>query len=199
MTANPKYPKSIYWSKEDGGVIALAKDLPGCSAFGETEQEALKELDDAIDAWLDAARLAGNPIPEPSQIVAPQEHSGRILLRMPKQLHAALSYRATEEEVSLNQYIVYLLATGLAANPIPQKPSHVAVLEAAPLTWTPLQATGEWAGVRYQSSEWANMMTSGLRKAAMGALTKKLAITLEKGLKSSPAQVSKRPKRALEI
>lgn len=27
----------LFWSGEDGGFIAVAPDLPGCSAFGETE------------------------------------------------------------------------------------------------------------------------------------------------------------------
>ncbi len=53
----------IFWSEEDGGFIATAPDLPGCSAFGETPQEALAELQDAIAAWTEAAHAAGNPVP----------------------------------------------------------------------------------------------------------------------------------------
>jgi predicted RNase H-like HicB family nuclease len=33
--------------------------LPGCSTFGETKQESLSELDDAIIAWISVAQPAG--------------------------------------------------------------------------------------------------------------------------------------------
>jgi predicted RNase H-like HicB family nuclease len=62
-----RYPASVFWSDEDEGFIALAPDLPGCSAFGETQAAALLELQDAIRAWVAAAQKAGNPIPAPSR------------------------------------------------------------------------------------------------------------------------------------
>jgi predicted RNase H-like HicB family nuclease len=61
-----RYPATVFFSEEDGGFIAIAPDLPGCSAFGESQIEALDQLGRAIDAWIEAARAAGNPIPEPS-------------------------------------------------------------------------------------------------------------------------------------
>ena len=64
------YPAQVFWSEEDNGFIALAPDLPGCSAFGESKAEALTELDDAIEAWIAAANSAGNPVPKPSKIPA---------------------------------------------------------------------------------------------------------------------------------
>ena len=67
MTNVERYPAQVFWSDEDGGFVAIATDLPGCSAFGETQHEALAELQDAIAAWMEAARSAGNPIPEPSE------------------------------------------------------------------------------------------------------------------------------------
>ena len=65
-----RYPVTIFYSEEDGGYIAIAPDLKGCSAFGETPQEALKELEVAIDLWLDVARRDSAPIPEPSSMSA---------------------------------------------------------------------------------------------------------------------------------
>ena len=66
MKEPDRYPNRVFWSDEDEGFIAVVDDFPGCSAFGETKQEALKELYDAIVAWMRAARAAGNPIPLPS-------------------------------------------------------------------------------------------------------------------------------------
>jgi predicted RNase H-like HicB family nuclease len=71
-----RYPKQIFWDDEDEGFIAIAPDLPGCSAFGETEQEALSELDDAIMAWISAAQAAGNVVPKPSRLTASKRFSG---------------------------------------------------------------------------------------------------------------------------
>jgi predicted RNase H-like HicB family nuclease len=60
------YEISIFYSDEDSGYIAEIRDLPSCSAFGPTPADALIELEIARDAWLDAARADGRPIPQPS-------------------------------------------------------------------------------------------------------------------------------------
>jgi predicted RNase H-like HicB family nuclease len=48
-----------------GGYIADIPDLKACSAFGASAEEALRELELAKFAWLEAARAEGKPIPEP--------------------------------------------------------------------------------------------------------------------------------------
>jgi antitoxin HicB len=106
----PRYPKHVFWSDEDEGFIAIAPDLPGSSAFGETEAEALAELDQAIDAWIEAACAAGNSIPNPSRPASPDLPSGKVLVRMPKGLHQRAARCAEREDVSLNQFIVACLA-----------------------------------------------------------------------------------------
>lgn len=111
MTAVNRYPAQVFWSKEDEGFVAVAPDLPGCSAFGDTQQEALAELQDAIAAWIESARSAGNPIPEPSDPAREAEYSGKVLLRMPRDLHRRLASQSKSQNVSLNYYIVYLLTS----------------------------------------------------------------------------------------
>jgi predicted RNase H-like HicB family nuclease len=59
------YHINIFYSEEDGGYIADIPDLDSCSAFGETPEQALAEVEQAKRAWLEAARQAGKPIPEP--------------------------------------------------------------------------------------------------------------------------------------
>jgi Uncharacterized conserved protein len=61
-----KYPIEIFYSHDDEGYISIAPDLPGCSAFGETEEEALAELKIAIALWIEAALGEGRTVPEPS-------------------------------------------------------------------------------------------------------------------------------------
>jgi predicted RNase H-like HicB family nuclease len=79
VTALPKYPEQVFWSDEDEGFIAIAPDLPGCSAFGDTEAEALRELDDATESWIDAATKAGNSVPAPSRPATTGQRAGEFL------------------------------------------------------------------------------------------------------------------------
>jgi predicted RNase H-like HicB family nuclease len=109
VTAASKYPKQVFWSDEDEGFVAIAPDLPGCSAFGNTEIDAIAELDNAIPAWIDAAINAGNKVPTPSN-PAQHNYSGKLLVRMPRSLHQELANTAQKESVSLNQFIVYILS-----------------------------------------------------------------------------------------
>ena len=45
----PRYEVDIFWSEEDGGFIANVPELPYCSAFGETYEEALQEARKAME------------------------------------------------------------------------------------------------------------------------------------------------------
>ncbi|UCC69693.1 MAG: type II toxin-antitoxin system HicB family antitoxin [Armatimonadota bacterium] len=59
------YHINIFYSEEDGGYIADIPDLESCSAFGETPEQALAEVERAKQAWLETARAANKPIPPP--------------------------------------------------------------------------------------------------------------------------------------
>jgi len=59
------YHINIFYSDEDGGYIADIPDLDSCSAFGNTPDAALAEVEIAKSAWLEAARSSGKPIPQP--------------------------------------------------------------------------------------------------------------------------------------
>lgn len=70
------YHINIFHSEEDGGYIADIPDLVACSAFGATPEEALKQVEIAKAAWIDAARQAGKPIPTPRYRPVIYETSG---------------------------------------------------------------------------------------------------------------------------
>ena len=59
------YHINIFYSEEDEGYIADIPDLEACSAFGATPEEALKQVEIAKAAWLEAARAEKKPIPQP--------------------------------------------------------------------------------------------------------------------------------------
>ena len=59
--------------KGDGSFGAYVPDLPGCAAVGETEEEALGLIRQAITLHLEGLKERGVPIPEPrshAQLVA---------------------------------------------------------------------------------------------------------------------------------
>jgi len=87
---------------------AEVPELPGCVGGGETEEEALAMVRDAIKAWLEVAIERGKKIPAPKEF-GETEFSGKFTLRLPKSLHKILSFRAEEEGLSLNQYLLFLL------------------------------------------------------------------------------------------
>ena len=68
------YHINVFWSEEDGGYIADIPDLEACSAFGRTAEEAVAEVTKAKEAWLEAAREAGKPIPKAQYRPAPIPH-----------------------------------------------------------------------------------------------------------------------------
>ncbi len=111
-----KYPIEVFWSDEDEGYIANLPDLPGCSAWGATEAEAIAQAHDASAAWIKAAKAAGRAIPEPTTPLDEASYSGRFLMRVPRHLHAELARNAKRQGVSLNQYVLYLLAARQGTN-----------------------------------------------------------------------------------
>jgi predicted RNase H-like HicB family nuclease len=62
-----EYPILVYYTEEDGGYFAVVPDLPGCSAHGETPEEAVREAQVAQRLWLEVAREIGKPIPAPTR------------------------------------------------------------------------------------------------------------------------------------
>jgi hypothetical protein len=78
--------------------VARVDGVPGCVGEGDTPAAAVTAADAAAEA-------SGTERP----------YSGRLLLRMPKSLHAELAARADHERHSLNQLIVGALADTVAS------------------------------------------------------------------------------------
>lgn len=102
-----KYSINLIWSEEDCCYVARVSEFPGLSAFGETPEEAVKEVKIALDGFIKVYEEDGCSIPEPETL---KQYSGQTRLRLPKSLHAALSEEAKTEGVSLNSFIVHLLS-----------------------------------------------------------------------------------------
>jgi predicted RNase H-like HicB family nuclease len=62
-----RYEIIIHWSKEDNCFVAEAPELPGCMAHGATDDEALKNLREAITLWIETAKEFGDSVPAPME------------------------------------------------------------------------------------------------------------------------------------
>ncbi len=60
-----KYEIIIYWSDADDVFIAEIPELKGCIAHGDTQDEALKEVNIVAEEWLSIAKEQGWEIPQP--------------------------------------------------------------------------------------------------------------------------------------
>jgi predicted RNase H-like HicB family nuclease len=89
---------------------ASVEELPGCTSHGKTSDDALAGIEAAMAKWIAVALEEGRDIPEPKSATS---HSGRLLLRMPRTLHADLTRASEREGISLNQFITDVLAAAV--------------------------------------------------------------------------------------
>ncbi|MBT5706972.1 MAG: type II toxin-antitoxin system HicB family antitoxin [Verrucomicrobia bacterium] len=60
-----RYEVIIFWSNEDEAFVADVPELPGCTAHGTSQEEALSNAKKAVSLWIETAQEFGDPIPEP--------------------------------------------------------------------------------------------------------------------------------------
>jgi len=110
---------------------ASVEELPGCTSQGKTSEEALGGIQSAMAKWIAVAVDEGREIPEPRSATS---HSGRLLLRMPRTLHADLTRASEREGVSLNQFITDVLAAAVVwrAGPQASRPGTTTPINQAP-------------------------------------------------------------------
>ena len=96
--------------EDGGGFSASIPQLGRCSllADGETIEEALKNLEQIKRERFSEYIEEGLIIPEPEK--DEQAYSGKFVVRIPKYLHRELVLTAKHNDVSLNQFIVSVLA-----------------------------------------------------------------------------------------
>ncbi len=112
---HPPYRISIvrdHGNAEGREWTAQAEELPGCEAYGDSAEEAIRGIEAAIEEWIEDALAKGRELPDPRPTAS---YSGRLMLRMPRSLHAELSDAAEREGVSLNHFIASSLQSALVA------------------------------------------------------------------------------------
>lgn len=113
MTRRVRLPYTqILLQDAEHGYTAEVLELPGCYAEGKTAHQALRALERAMRAWIDAAQAQGQALPTPLCV---QEYAGKVALRLPRSMHRQAVLYAARDGISLNQLIVSALAARLAA------------------------------------------------------------------------------------
>lgn len=60
-----RYSMIIEWSDEDNTFIVTVPELSGCRTHGATYEEVVRQGQEAIETWIDAARAWDRSIPVP--------------------------------------------------------------------------------------------------------------------------------------
>jgi len=103
---NLPYTLELYFDPDHAWFIRV-KELPGCTSQGETPDEAVEMVKDAMQLWIEDALESGESIPEPRP---DESFSGKFNLRVPVSLHRKLVENADRDNVSLNAFCNTALA-----------------------------------------------------------------------------------------
>lgn len=110
MNQPEEYGICIRLTRQDGADLyeGRVKELPDLKVYCETYSEAYEEIVDAIGAaqQLFSEERRQFPAAEPIE----EDFSGRVTLRMSKSLHRCVHLRASDDGVSLNQWVVEAIA-----------------------------------------------------------------------------------------
>lgn len=100
-----EYPIELV--RDEFGFFARIPDLPGCESSGDTADEAIASIEEAKEAWLEAALDNGVQIPVPR---GGDDYSGKFVVRVGPSIHRDLVRIAALEGVSLNAFVSSVLA-----------------------------------------------------------------------------------------
>ncbi|SRR6266705_319184 len=96
------YLYTVGWSEDDEAYVARVAEFPSLAAHGNTQDAALRSVQQVVRAVLKDMTRSREPIPQP---LGKRSFSGRLNVRMPSYLHRYLAIEAAQQSVSLNQLI----------------------------------------------------------------------------------------------
>lgn len=104
-----QYSYSVTYSPEDEVFVGRVVEWPSLAAHGPTLDAALLEIRTVVASCLEDMAEGEEPPPEP---LSKRSYSGKLLVRMPVELHRQLATEAEREGTSLNQLITTRLSAG---------------------------------------------------------------------------------------
>lgn len=97
-----RYTYRVTWSEEDAEYVGLCLEFPLLSWLAPGPEDAFTGIRQVVEEAVQDMQSAGEAVPEP---LATRPYSGRILLRVPPEVHRELATQAAEEGVSLNRLL----------------------------------------------------------------------------------------------
>ena len=104
---NEKYSYRIMWSDEDQEFVGLCAEFPSLSWLSKTQDDAFQGIRKLVSDVVKDLKKNHEAIPEP---LATKHFSGKLIVRIPPDLHRELVMEAREAHISLNRYISAKLA-----------------------------------------------------------------------------------------
>ncbi len=90
--------------------IVRVNELPGVCTDGKTIEEAMYNIQDAIEATIELYLEQGDPIPEPIQ---KEKFKGNIAYRTTRERHYNLAKIAQEKHISMNKALDMIFDVGI--------------------------------------------------------------------------------------
>ena len=101
------YTYRVSWSEEDGEHVGLCTEFPSLSWLAKTPESALRGIRRVVANVVADMKANGEAVPAP---LATRKYSGKILVRVPPEVHRNLAIEAAEEHISLNRLVNAKLA-----------------------------------------------------------------------------------------
>ncbi|QQS39707.1 MAG: type II toxin-antitoxin system HicB family antitoxin [Acidobacteriota bacterium] len=101
--ANLKYRFQITWSEEDEAYVATVPEFPGLAVVEADPEKALAEARKVLLLYVESYKEHGERLPSPE---VARTFSGQVSLRLPKSLHEESVRLASDDGISLNQFLV---------------------------------------------------------------------------------------------
>ncbi len=97
-----KYSYRVLWSEEDQEFVGLCTEFPSLSWLDSSQEKALKGTKNLIAGVLEDMLNNGEELPIPISL---RKYSGKLVVRMPPEVHRRLAIEAKERGISLNMFI----------------------------------------------------------------------------------------------
>jgi len=97
-----RYTYRVIWSDEDEQFVGLCAEFPSLSWLASSPDEALRVMLKVAAKVVKDMKANGEPVPEP---ICSRRYSGKLMVRIPPEVHRRIALEAAEEGISLNRLI----------------------------------------------------------------------------------------------